>query len=215
VSYSVQMNATDEPPHDRNANRHPSEKGVGGDLDNGHTANVGGRLGYVGNSDGTQYGGGRYGRGPFELSQQFGGSGFSTGQRPFGSPQRQYENRFIAGGHRGRYADPFGFRIFTGDDDRGTRSVPHGERDYRRSGERILEAIYLRLLCTHHVDSSDVAIDVHDRTATLTRTVPERWMKRAIEGLGERTEAVSGVDNCIRVRPLLDAPRLDWHEDDP
>ncbi len=58
---------------------------------------------------GDQYGGGRYGQGPYEQSQQYGGSGFSSGTGDFGSLQRQYENRFVSGGHRGSYGDRFGY----------------------------------------------------------------------------------------------------------
>jgi osmotically-inducible protein OsmY len=74
------------------------------------------------------YGGGRYGQGPFEQSQQFGGSGFGTGQGPFGSLQRQYENRFVAGGHRGSYGDRFGY---PGRDDHGSKALQDERRFWR------------------------------------------------------------------------------------
>lgn len=245
-----------------------------------------------------QYGGGRYGRGPIEQSQQFGDNGFGTGQGPFGSLQRQYQNRFVAGGHRGSYGDRYGY---SGPDDAGVerghlpghywrddtgtrrwdehefypesrdrswrwhvrRTLDPGSRDlhsfaidelngsldgevapdyadpagfeifdiddplqaepqslrrpkgYRRCDERILEDAYLRLLQASHVDSSDVAVEMHDGYATLTGTVPERWMKYVIENLVARSRDVRDVENRIRVRSLLDPPKADWHDDHP
>jgi hypothetical protein len=73
----------------------------------------------------SQYGGGRYGQGPFEQSQQYGGDGFSSGRGPFGRLQRQYEHRFVAGGHRGSYGD---HDNYAGREDSGNKQRPHERR---------------------------------------------------------------------------------------
>jgi BON domain len=52
-----------------------------------------------------QQGGDSEGRGPFEQSQRFGGDGFSAGTGAFGILQRQYENRYVAGGYPGSLGD--------------------------------------------------------------------------------------------------------------
>ncbi len=67
-------------------------------------------AGYTGEIDQDEYGddqhgGGAHGRGPYEQSQRFGASGFSTGEGPYGELQRQYENRYVSGGYRGSYGD--------------------------------------------------------------------------------------------------------------
>jgi hypothetical protein len=92
-------------------------------------------------------------------------------------------------------ADPRGFRIYRTDE----RARRRGPKGYRRSDERILEDIYEHLLATHHLDTSDVRVEVHDGTATLTGTVPERRMKHALEDLIHEIRDVRDVDNRLRV----------------
>ena len=116
-----------------------------------------------------QYGGGRHGQGPFEQSQQYGGNDFGSGRGPYGALQRQFDG------------------------------LGRGPKGYRRSDERILEDIYEHLLSTHHLDTSDVRIEVRDGTATLTGTVPERRMKHAIEDLIHGLRDVREIENRLRV----------------
>jgi len=101
------------------------------------------------------------------------------------------------------WADPSGFHAVHG------RHPPHvrrGPKGYRRCDERILEEIYLQLLKSPHIDSSDVSIEVHEGVATLTGTVPERRMKHAIEDTAHHTWGVEHVENRIRVRRQGDEP---------
>jgi hypothetical protein len=48
-------------------------------------------------------------RGSVEQRQRFGADGFSGGVGAFGSLQRQYENRYVAGGYRAGYGDHRGY----------------------------------------------------------------------------------------------------------
>lgn len=50
---------------------------------------------------GDLYGGGRYGRGPFEQTQRYGERGFESGTGAYGSLQKQFENRSTSGGYAG------------------------------------------------------------------------------------------------------------------
>lgn len=96
-------------------------------------------------------------------------------------------------------ADPTRFQIYH-TDEHGNRSKRRGPRGYRRSDERILEDIYEHLMSTHHLDTSDVRIEVQqDGTAILTGTVPERPIKHALEDLIHHIRDVRDVDNRIRV----------------
>jgi hypothetical protein len=74
-----------------------------------------------------------------------------------------------------------------------------GPKNYRRSDESILDEVYLRLLTAHHIDSSDVSVEVHHGAATLAGTVPERRMKHAIENIVADVRGVEDVDNRIHV----------------
>ena len=111
--------------------------------------------------------------------------------------------------------DPRGFVIFAIEDRRPGRPARRGPNGHRRSDERLLAAIYQQILSTHHIDAGDVSIEVHKRRATLTGSVPERWMRHAIDSLVDRTPDVHYVHNRIRVRQLLEVPGMDWHEESP
>lgn len=271
---------------------------TGSDMSNDYDYEYAGFKGDAGFDEygGDLYGGGHYGQGPYEQSQQYGGSGFSSGRGPFGSLQRQYENRFVAGGHRGSYgdrggfqgppdysskqrlneerewradagtrrwdegryydalsyddrerrerasyrgfsgalgggyspgefsgapdwrdapdiADPSAYRVFRGEGRK--RRVHRGPKGYRRADERILEDIYEYLLLAEDIDSSDVAVEVRDGNATLTGTVPERWMKHATEDLVDRIHGVEDIDNRIRVQRPSEESEKNKGSDDP
>jgi hypothetical protein len=49
------------------------------------------------------------------------------------------------------------------------------------------------------IDSSDVTVEVADAVVTLQGTVPERYMKHAIEDLADTCLGVKDVDNRVRV----------------
>lgn len=96
--------------HERDPGRRKAgrdARGERGDYDYGD----GGSYGQFGQNEfgGDRYGGGSAGRGPYEQSQQYGGGGFSSGRGDFGALQRQFENRYVSGGHRGSYGDRFGY----------------------------------------------------------------------------------------------------------
>ena len=74
-----------------------------------------------------------------------------------------------------------------------------GPKNYQRSDERISEDVSERLLHSAHLDSSDVSVSVRGGTVTVEGTVPERWMKHAIENIAMTVRGVVDVENRIRV----------------
>ncbi|MFO1350049.1 MAG: BON domain-containing protein [Gammaproteobacteria bacterium] len=75
-----------------------------------------------------------------------------------------------------------------------------GPKGYKRSDERLKEDISERLMQSHHIDPSEVSIEVKDGKVTLEGTVTERHMKHAIEDLVEACPGVQDVDNRVRVQ---------------
>lgn len=74
-----------------------------------------------------------------------------------------------------------------------------GPKNYRRSDERITEVLSERLMESAHLDSSDVTVTVREANVTLEGTVPERWMKHAIENIAITSWGVVDVENRITV----------------
>jgi osmotically-inducible protein OsmY len=74
-----------------------------------------------------------------------------------------------------------------------------GPKNYQRSDESINEDVSERLLHSAHLDCSDVTICVRDGNVSVEGTVPERWMKHAIENIAITVRGVVDVDNRIRV----------------
>ena len=79
------------------------------------------------------------------------------------------------------------------------RQRRRGPKNYRRSDERINELLAERLMESAHLDVSDVSVTVRDSRVTLEGTVPERWMKHAVENIAVTSWGVVDVDNRIRV----------------
>ena len=52
---------------------------------------------------------------------------------------------------------------------------------------------------SHHIDSSDVEVEVSGGKVTLQGTVPDRRMKHAIEDMAGACSGVSDVENRVRV----------------
>ena len=75
-----------------------------------------------------------------------------------------------------------------------------GPKGYQRTDERIREEICDELMQTDHLDSSEVTVEVAAAKVTLDGTVPERWMKHAIEDLADACPGVQDVDNRIRIK---------------
>lgn len=163
---------------------------------------------------GEQYGGGRAGRGPWEQTERFGDPAIRSGRGPFGSLQRQFEERTARG--LARYGGRTGADVPVFDrgsfdpamDDRGQigawgRPWPDPARapkGYRRSDERILEDLYHRIAQADHVDAADVTLSVEGGVVRLEGTVPERRMKYALDDLAHAAPFVQDVDNRLRVR---------------
>jgi len=121
-----------------------------------------------------------------------GGPGFTGGYYGFGSGSLQPDWR---AGHR----HP------VGEEESGSRwpkerRYPPGPKGYQRSDERLREDISERLMQAQHIDSSDVTVEVSGAKVVLEGTVPERWMKHAIEDLVDACPGVQDIDNRIRVR---------------
>lgn len=79
------------------------------------------------------------------------------------------------------------------------RPLARGPKNYRRSDRRILEDVCEALMMPPDLDPSEVEVRVENGEVTLTGTVPERWMKRAIEDVCEDQPGVEDVHNRIRV----------------
>ena len=75
-----------------------------------------------------------------------------------------------------------------------------GPKGYTRSDERIREDVCEHIMHRHDIDSSEVTVEVQSGAVTLQGTVPERWMKHAIEDLADRCLGVNEVDNRVRVQ---------------
>jgi osmotically-inducible protein OsmY len=132
------------------------------------------------------------------------------GQRPYG--QRQYGQRYSQqygqpydqqyGRHLGQQysqGQPYGQSYGQGYGQHGARRLTSGPKGYQRSDERLKEDISERLMESHHIDSSDVSIEVRGAKVVLDGTVPSRHMKHAIEDLVDVCPGVQDIDNRVRV----------------
>jgi hypothetical protein len=79
------------------------------------------------------------------------------------------------------------------------RRYPLGPKGYTRSDERLREDISERLMQAYDIDSSEVTVQVLGGKVTLEGTVPNRYMKHAIEDIADSAAGVQDVDNRIRV----------------
>ena len=86
-----------------------------------------------------------------------------------------------------------------GDAARWGRTYRRGPKGYQRSDERLREDISERLMQAEHIDSSDVTVTVEGGKVILEGTVPERYMKHAIEDLADACPGVQDIENRIRV----------------
>ncbi|MCD9122672.1 BON domain-containing protein [Cupriavidus sp. UGS-1] len=87
---------------------------------------------------------------------------------------------------------------FFGTDDRPQRRV--GPKGYRRSDERVREAVCERLAYAEGLDVSEVTVDVDGGIVKLGGTVRDRNEKYDIEDLVDNVFGVTDVENDIRVR---------------
>lgn len=82
-----------------------------------------------------------------------------------------------------------------------TRGPHHGRgpRDYRRSDDRIREDVNDRLTDHHHLDASNIEVEVKDGEVTLNGRVEQRGDKRRAEDCAEQVSGVRHVQNNLRV----------------
>jgi hypothetical protein len=106
------------------------------------------------------------------------------------------------GFNRGNYEDPLARQ--TGGrsphrQSRPQRRYPLGPKGYTRSDERLREDISERLMQAYDIDSSEVTVQVLGGKVVLEGTVPNRYMKHAIEDIADAAPGVQDVDNRVRV----------------
>ena len=92
-------------------------------------------------------------------------------------------------------------RLRGGDSHRG-----RGPRGYARSDERVQEDVSDRLTEDHHIDASDISVDVKSGEVTLNGTVKSRFEKRHAEDIIEDCAGVKHVQNNIRVAEQTQQP---------
>jgi hypothetical protein len=140
-----------------------------------------------------QYGQPQYGQRQYPQPQY--------GQPQYGRPLgQQYGPRY---GQQSRQ-QPYGNDRYSSDPDPRARRFTTGPKGYQRSDERLKEDICERLMMSHHIDSSDVTVEVRGARVALEGTVPSRYMKHAIEDLVDACPGVQDIDNRVRVaNPLM------------
>jgi osmotically-inducible protein OsmY len=84
-----------------------------------------------------------------------------------------------------------------------------GPKNYRRSDSRLRDEIAERLMYHADIDSSDVTLEVEDAKVTLEGTVPERWMRYAVDDIAESVIGVADVNNRVRVHRTWESLRAE------
>jgi len=74
-----------------------------------------------------------------------------------------------------------------------------GPKGYRRDDNRITEDVNEALTRDHHIDASDIEVQVSNGEVSLSGTVDSREAKRHAEDLAEAVSGVNDVNNQIRV----------------
>lgn len=143
-----------------------------------------GHAGYAGERDQGREGQHRYGGGPEHRGGQR--TGWPGGERDYGDP---------------RYgATAPDLSRFGRDDRRDAMRHRQGPKGYTRSDERIREDVCERLAHALDIDVSDVTVQVSGGRVELDGTVPERWMRHAVEDIADDCMCVRDVENRVRVR---------------
>lgn len=182
----------------------PTRYGDGDRWEGGRTTRSGWDRGDYGSHNEQRYGGAPYsGR---ERGRETELYGYGYGAR---DGDGRYRGRDGAYGYgRSDYDD-----AFPGDNPNveavtdGERQGEHhgrGPKGYRRSDERIREDVNDRLTYHHHLDASDIEVQVKDGDVTLSGTVDSRRAKRRAEDCVERVSGVGHVQNNLRVQDRQD-----------
>jgi hypothetical protein len=79
------------------------------------------------------------------------------------------------------------------------RYAGKGPKGYRRSDERIREAVSETLARDGDLDASEIEVSVEQGEVTLEGSVPNRWSKRLAEDLVHGERGVRDVHNRLRV----------------
>jgi osmotically-inducible protein OsmY len=83
--------------------------------------------------------------------------------------------------------------------DQGRVEFRRGPKNYHRSDDRISEEIAGRLARAIRIHSSEIELTVRNGRVRLEGSVPERWMKHAIENVTATVWGVEEIENYIRV----------------
>lgn len=164
------------------------------------------------------YGGEEFGRRDFrpeESPPYYGTGSYSSGGSGLGGGYRGLQGMGAYGPSGASYGSQYGVVVEGRNDwsrderrrDEGGRRggflgrfFGRGPKGYKRSDERLREDISERLMHSGTVDSSDVTVEVADGIVTLTGTVPDRYMKYAIEDVADTCAGIKDVDNRVRVQ---------------
>jgi osmotically-inducible protein OsmY len=175
-------------------------QGYGGQQSYGGGQGLGpegyGGQGY-GGQGGQGYGGQGYGGqgGPSQGGRGYGGQGFGGyGGQGYGGSQ-------IDDGSHGTQDDPQ--RMGSMGAHALRRSGPHrgkGPQGYKRSDERIREAVCEALADDEHIDASQIHVEVKDGEVTLSGTVDDRRTRREAEDCAIRVSGVHDVLVQLRIR---------------
>jgi hypothetical protein len=133
-------------------------------------------------------------------AQGYGGGPSFTGGTYGNADERSNAPLFEeVGFNRGYYGDFPGAAAPEYRPSQAPRRYRSGPKGYQRSDERLREDISERLMQAQHIDSSDVTVEVRGAKVILEGTVPDRYMKHAIEDLSDAAPGVQDIDNRIRV----------------
>jgi hypothetical protein len=139
----------------------------------------------------------------FGTGGYYGGfSGGNTGRDEWGGRfgEGRYRESGIEDDRLGEYRRGESWRGREGGGGLLSRLFKRGPKGYARSDDRIREDISERLYHSAHIDSSEVTVNVQGGKVTLEGTVPNRWMRHAIENEADRCAGVRDIDNNIRVQ---------------
>jgi len=136
---------------------------------------------------------GRYQGGNERAGRRGPGSGYAYAGNEDYAQREDAFGRSVSGPYRDQYEPRSG--QYAGESQRG-----RGPKNYTRSDERIREDINEALYHDHHIDASDINVDVKHGVVTLTGSVKERIAKYRTEDIADRCSGVKDVENRLSVQ---------------